>query len=834
MKLRAVVPYVTLLLPLMVGQALAEPTSPKIFRASSVFTIDELPTSGLRKQLEGLTLPVQQKAMERLHSFSFSEHDIEFMGVDNQGAIFYKDPALPENIGSKFFESDVDAFPNVTANILLEDIIPTDVLQLHSHPGAANIVYVNFEGGTIEGTIWNATSSVSSYEAKPFRSSNDTDPNSFSTEERIAMANIWHRIAEDLAPFDIDVTTERPASFGPNIGHILVTSNTDETGAPMPYPSAGGIAYVGVFGMPQYEYFQPALVYYNKLSYTTSFIAEAASHEFGHNLGLSHHGTSTASYYYGHGTGLTSWAPIMGVGYYKNVTQWSKGEYTDANNTQDDLMRISNKLQYRQDDHSNNMLSATALIADAEGVIVSSYPEIDPLNQLPDNKGVIEKSDDIDIFYFDTEAGTVDFSITPAWLSYTSFSSRSGNLDIKATLYDDLGQLITSDPIDNTNAQISLNVPAGRYYLAIEGIGNATTPYSDYGSLGQYYISGNIIPVTPDLTAPNPDPMTWDEAPIPLNKTEIRMKAVEATDDSGFVEYQFVCTSGGLGCVASNWQTEETYTASGLVSGTYYSYRVKARDNWGNETNFSPTKGVRTAMNLPPVSMDDYGDVSIDTTTYFSVMANDIEPEGEALQLYSTTPPLHGSVSILSDILAYTPDSGYLGQDSFVYTVTDGFGGFSASTVTVDVVAPNYSPISNPDSVQVLHGESIVVDVLANDTDREETPLTILSATNGTRGSTALNVDGTITYTATGIGADYFSYVVSDGELSTTGTVKVMILAKLGNSECDTEKALYSTDCFSLSVTHQKAVITGRDIRKTSVINNNRTGFSSRMTSSRF
>ncbi|WP_305803521.1 hypothetical protein, partial [Thiolapillus sp.] len=59
---------------------------------------------------------------------------------------------------------------------------------------------------------------------------------------------------------------------------------------------------------------------------------------------MSHDGTSSAGYYSGHGDGFVSWAPIMGVGYYKNVTQWSKGEYPDASQVQDDLAIIDGKL----------------------------------------------------------------------------------------------------------------------------------------------------------------------------------------------------------------------------------------------------------------------------------------------------------------------------------------------------------------------------------------------------------------------------------------------------------------------------------------------------------
>ncbi|KAF6260322.1 hypothetical protein COO60DRAFT_898787 [Scenedesmus sp. NREL 46B-D3] len=55
---------------------------------------------------------------------------------------------------------------------------------------------------------------------------------------------------------------------------------------------------------------------------------EATSHEVGHNMGLSHDGTASVGYYRGHG----DWAPIMGVAYSRNVSQWSRGDYSGANN----------------------------------------------------------------------------------------------------------------------------------------------------------------------------------------------------------------------------------------------------------------------------------------------------------------------------------------------------------------------------------------------------------------------------------------------------------------------------------------------------------------------
>ena len=169
-------------------------------------------------------------------------------------------------------------------------------------------------------------------------------------------------MAEDFAPYDIDVTTEEPPAFGPNVGHILVTRKADENNRNIYNCSCGGVAYVGVWGLSNYTYYQPALVFLDGVGGPHN-ISEAASHELGHNLNLSHDGTSTVGYYSGHGSGNTDWGPIMGVGYYAQISQWSKGEYADANNTQDDLQIIANYLSYRADDHEDvNFASASPLV----------------------------------------------------------------------------------------------------------------------------------------------------------------------------------------------------------------------------------------------------------------------------------------------------------------------------------------------------------------------------------------------------------------------------------------------------------------------------------------
>ncbi len=512
--------------------------------------------------------------------------------MDNEGGVFYSDT---------FPAPKLNNAPAVTSAVQApQPISAVDAFKLHSKPGATKIIYLDFDGHVITGTAWNS-GAASSYSAKPFDT--DNTPASFSSTELSVIQEIWHRIAEDFAPFNVDVTTELPASFGSTVGRILITHNTDSTGLAMPSSTAGGVAYVGVWGISNYaSYYSPALVYYNNLASASYYISEAASHEMGHNLSLSHDGTATVGYYSGHGTGFVSWAPIMGVGYYQNVTEWSKGEYTGANNTEDDLSLISTKLTYRTDDHSNTLAGATPLLVDAGGLITVTNPETDPFNTAVNNKGIIEKRDDVDYFVFDAGIGPLQININPAWAAFARADKRGANLDIQATLYDQTGTQITQvDPVDNTNTILSASITVdGKYYLAVTGVGNTGSPYSDYGSLGQYFISGSVTPstATPDTTAPTPNPLTWAVAPnAGSSSSSINMTATVATDDmGGLVQYLFACVSGGQGCVNSSWQTSNQFTATGLAANTTYNYQVKAKDANGNETAYSDIASATTAI----------------------------------------------------------------------------------------------------------------------------------------------------------------------------------------------------------------------------------------------
>jgi hypothetical protein len=168
-----------------------------------------------------------------------------------------------------------------------------------------------------------------------------------------------------------------------------------------------------------------------------------------------------------------------------------------------------------------------------------------------------------------------------------------------------------------------------------------------------------------------------------------------------------------------------------------------------------------------------------DTPGAVAVLANDTDANDQFLGVSNNTDGAHGTASCtFLGICTYTPAPGYLGPDSFTYSVTDGIL-TTVGTVNVTVFRPNNAPVAKQDVLRTVRGYSHLVDVLANDADLQKDPLRIVRKTNGARGR-VLCTGRTCRYTPTTpfVGTDSFTYTVSDGELQATGTVRVVVTAR--------------------------------------------------------
>jgi outer membrane protein OmpA-like peptidoglycan-associated protein len=188
----------------------------------------------------------------------------------------------------------------------------------------------------------------------------------------------------------------------------------------------------------------------------------------------------------------------------------------------------------------------------------------------------------------------------------------------------------------------------------------------------------------------------------------------------------------------------------------------------------SVTQGEKRFLDRPPVAVNDAFTVTGNSgANALDVLANDSDPDGDTLTIVSVGAPAHGTAAISGNKIAYTPVAGYVGTDSFVYTIADPKGLTSSATVAIMVTGINHPPVAQPDYAVAKFNTPVTIPVLANDSDPDGDPLTIVSFTSPVFGTVARGPDNTLIYTAfqNFIGMDVFHYTISDGHGGTASTI---------------------------------------------------------------
>ncbi len=363
--------------------------------------------------------------------------------------------------------------------------------RLHSKPGSQRTIYLDFNGQEVSNTVWNTSHGLPAGSHPAWTL--DADKTTFTSAEREAVQSVWQRVAEDFAPFDVDVTTQDPGPaaltridaadqiFGTR---ALISPSKSAANKLCSSSGCGGIAYIGVFATTDSARHQPAWIFPQSLGNDRKSIAEAVSHEVGHTLGLSHDGVAGGTGYYG---GHATWAPIMGVGYSRAITQWSRGDYNGANNDEDDLSVITDNGLSLRPDETGDMPSSEAAPPPAGSAYITSDV-------------------DRDVYALGICSGPVTLAADPA--------APSPNLDLKLSLLDGTGGAVavnnpsskagtpSRDVATGLDATVTRTVAADWYFVTVEGVGNGSTSkgYNGYASVGAYTLS-----VTGSCQSPSSD-----------------------------------------------------------------------------------------------------------------------------------------------------------------------------------------------------------------------------------------------------------------------------------------------------------------------------------------
>ncbi|WP_157365222.1 Ig-like domain-containing protein [Arthrobacter sp. QXT-31] len=168
---------------------------------------------------------------------------------------------------------------------------------------------------------------------------------------------------------------------------------------------------------------------------------------------------------------------------------------------------------------------------------------------------------------------------------------------------------------------------------------------------------------------------------------------------------------------------------AGNAGGTVHAiYAVSGPD--GQEDSAQVTIHIRAAgANSRPLPQHVTGRVVAGNTTRIVIPLDGIDPDGDSVTLVGLEQaPRKGTAVVGAHYVEYTAPANASGQDTFSYVVEDRFGARSTARVSVGVApAPgsNQSPVAVEDSITVLPGRHVSVDVLANDSDPDGDNVTL-------------------------------------------------------------------------------------------------------------
>jgi len=175
-------------------------------------------------------------------------------------------------------------------------------------------------------------------------------------------------------------------------------------------------------------------------------------------------------------------------------------------------------------------------------------------------------------------------------------------------------------------------------------------------------------------------------------------------------------TNPGFGTVIQQGSTL-VYTPAANYSGID-SFTYTAEDTSGNQATATITVNISSQNDAPQASNDDWTTTS-DKNLAMDLLNNDTDVDGDVLVIASYTMPTHGSLIPQGTMLMYQPQLGFVGTDTFTYTISDNQGGEHTATITVTVL-PLVITTTDTDFDGINDNDEIALGTDPNRTDTDD------------------------------------------------------------------------------------------------------------------
>ncbi|MEJ5992766.1 Ig-like domain-containing protein, partial [Ramlibacter sp. PS3R-8] len=341
---------------------------------------------------------------------------------------------------------------------------------------------------------------------------------------------------------------------------------------------------------------------------------------------------------------------------------------------------------------------------------------------------------------------------------------------------DTLAVTGVSNPVGGTITLVGGNVT---FTPAPNFTGAASYDYTisdGNGGTSTATVTVNVTPQQDAPTANNDTAATTEDTPVSISLAALAGNDTDPDGDTLTVTAVGNPVGGTVTIVGGN----AVFTPNPNFTGAATFEYTLGDGNGGTDTATVTVNVV--AVQDPPAAINDVVSTAEDTPVVIptsSLLANDVDPDiGDVLAVSSVGGAIGGTVSLAGGNVTFTPDPNFTGAGSFTYTISDGQGGVSSASVTVNVAPVQDPPSATNDSVTTAEDTPVTISpatLTGNDSDADGDTLGVTAVGSAIGGSVAI-VGGNIVFTPdpdfTGTGS--FVYTVSDGQGGTdTATVSV-------------------------------------------------------------
>ena len=253
--------------------------------------------------------------------------------------------------------------------------------------------------------------------------------------------------------------------------------------------------------------------------------------------------------------------------------------------------------------------------------------------------------------------------------------------------WDDAGeQILQNARLDDGVNEIEIQIPAN----ATAEMANARFRWALERALGPFdpALAGETEDYVVTIPSDGMTGLTANDDDLAATEDEQVILDVLNNDQAGSFSDSFTLTSvstpdqGGTAVIENGMIV---YTPAPDFTGVEkFSYTIT--DDLGGTSSATVCVTVGN-VNDAPEAVDDMFTVDLDTSgVTLPVLNNDLDIDGDSLTITSISQPSQGGVAVVTNGgILYTPVAGFLGIETFTYTVDDGNGGTSTATVTVTV-----------------------------------------------------------------------------------------------------------------------------------------------------